>query len=304
MSPPACLHEDPTLNVLTKAFVVVVTILSVVLVALVVPFAARVPDYAEQYEQKEQELKTQIALSQETATKVRNAIAAKGSELDTALESISTLTAELDRANNDNKTLQTQLDQARVVVARSSAGLEVASRMNESQASQVTQQAELIQKQIAALGELQGQNAELAQVLIDTKMDVRRLSDNYLRIQEENKALSQQLLESQASLKAALTKLEAFADASPDTGPVIPQEGLTIRGSVTKIDQPTEGITFVQVNIGTRDQVKPGMEFTVHRGDEFIGKIQIASVDTAESVGQLTLGGGIKEGDAVRAGGR
>ena len=70
MPHPACLHEDLTLNALTKAFVVVVTILAVVLVALVVPFAARVPDYAEQYKQKEQELKAQLAVSQETRNKI------------------------------------------------------------------------------------------------------------------------------------------------------------------------------------------------------------------------------------------
>jgi len=66
-----------------------------------------------------------------------------------------------------------------------------------------------------------------------------------------------------------------------------------------------EGLTFVQVNVGKRDLVKEGMEFTVYRGDQFVAKIKIASVDTAESVGQLTLSElAVQEGDAVRAGGR
>ena len=293
------------MNALTKAFVVVVTILSVVLVALVVPFAARVPDYASQYEQMKQDRDTRLALAQETATKVRNAIAAKGSELESALESISSLTAELDRANNENKTLEAKLNQAQVTGDRQSAAMEIAARMNETKSGQITQQAELIKQQLTAISELTGQRSDLSQSLIEERSKVRRLSDNYLRIQEELKAMQQQLLEKTALLKTAMEQLAVFKpeiegedDLPPNAPPV------AIRGSVTKIDQVTDGLTFVQVNVGTRDLVKEGMEFTVYRGDEFVGKIQIASVDTADSVGQLTLGGGVQEGDAVRAGGR
>lgn len=296
------------MNALTKAFVVVVTILSVVLVALVVPFAARVPDYASQYEQMKQDRDTQLALAQEAATKVRNAIAAKGSELETALESISSLTAELDRANNDNKSLLAKLDQAQVTVDRNSAAMEIAARMNEVKSGQITQQAELIKEQLSAISELTAQRSDLSQALIESGSRERRLSDNYLRIQEENKALAQQLLEKTALLKTATEELEAFKEGAEEriaeVTKVLPPDGVAILGSVTKIDQVTDGLTFVQVNVGTRDLVKEGMEFTVYRGDEFVGKIQIASVDTADSVGQLTLGGGVQEGDAVRAGGR
>ena len=292
------------MNALTKAFVVVVTILSVVLVALVVPFAARVPDYASQYEQMKQDRDTQLALAQETATKVRNEIAKVGTDYAAAQESISLLTTELGQANNQIKALQTQLSQAQVTVARNSAAMEINSRNSENQSQVIDKQNELNKQQLAMIAELRGQRADLSQNLIEARSNIRRLSDNYLRIQEENKALSQQLLESQAKLKTALETLAGYVE---DPGEVLPgtiDPPTVIRGSVTKIDQITEGLTFVQVNVGKRDLVKEGMEFTVYRGDEFVGKIQIASVDTAEAVGQLTLGGGVQEGDAVRAGGR
>lgn len=292
------------MNALTKAFVVVVTILSVVLVALVVPFAARVPDYASQYEQMKQDRDARLAQAQEAAAQVRNAIAAKGSELETALESISALTAELDRANNDKKALETKLSQAEVTVARSAAGLEIATRANENNGKQIAQQADLIKQQLATISDLQAQRADLSQVLIDEKSKVRRYTDTVLRLQEQNKSLEQQLLESTASLERALEQVTALTPEGGETPDPGPEPPVLIRGSVTKIDQITEGLTFVQVNVGTRDLVKEGMEFTVYRGDEFIAKVKIASVDTAESVGQLTLGGGVQEGDAVRAGGR
>lgn len=296
------------MNALTKAFVVVVTILSVVLVALVVPFAARVPDYASQYEQMKQDRDTQLRLAQDAATKVRNAIAAKGSELETALESISKLTTELDRANNENKSLLAKLDQAQLTVDRNSAAMEIAARMNETKSGQITKQGDLIKDLLASISDLQSQRSDLSQSLIESRSRERRLSDNYLRIQEENKAFAQQLLEKAALLETALEKLAVFEENAQEsvgaTAAVQPPKGIAIRGSVTKIDQVTDGLTFVQVNVGTRDLVKQGMEFTVYRGDEFVGKIEIASVDIADSVGQLTLGGGVQEGDAVRAGGR
>ncbi|MEM6506067.1 MAG: hypothetical protein AAF711_11540 [Planctomycetota bacterium] len=296
------------MNALTKAFVVVVTILSVVLVALVVPFAARVPDYASQYEQMKQDRDTQLALAQEAATKVRNDIAAAGSELEDALESISALTAELDRANNDKKALETELTQARITVDRSAAGLEIAARTSETQGNQINEQAEQINQYISQVGVLQNQNADLSQVLINERSKVRRLSDNYMRIQEENKALEQRLLETTALLETALGKLAVFeenaAEAVAEGAVVLPPDGVIIRGSVTKIDQVTDNLTFVEINVGTRDLVKEGMEFLVYRGDEFVAKVQIASVDTAASVGQLTTGGGIQDGDLVLAGKR
>jgi len=290
------------LNALTKAFVVVVTILSVVLVALVVPFAARVPDYAQQYKEMEQDRDAQLKKAQEAAALVRNAIAAKGSELESSLASISSLTSELDRANNDNKALQTQLNQSRETASRSAAGLEISARNNETKSQTIAKQSELIKDQLGQIASLSSQRGDLSQSLIEARGNIRRLSDNYMRIQEQNKSLNQQLLESQASLKVALEKLAVFIDI--DENPLTPESPVAIRGTVTKIDQVTDGITFVQVNVGKRDLVKPGMTFTVSRGDAFIAKVKISSVDTAEAVGELTLGGGVQEGDTVQTGGR
>lgn len=296
------------MNALTKAFVVVVTILSVVLVALVVPFAARVPDYAQQFEEMKQARDTQIANAAKIRTEILTTIAEDYEGADEAFASVSKLTTELGAANNEIKALQTQLDQARVTAARSAAGLEIAVRENENKSQNNTKQADLIQKQLGQIADLSSQNGDLSQTLIEARSNIRRLSDNYMRIQEQNKSLNQQLLESQAKLKTAIEELAGYRkDAEvfvTEAKEVKPPAGVTIRGSVTKIDQPIEGITLVQINVGKRDLVKPGMVFTVSRGDQYIAKVKIDSVDTAEAVGTLTLGGNIQEGDKAQAGGR
>ncbi|MFK7789648.1 MAG: hypothetical protein AB8C95_09190 [Phycisphaeraceae bacterium] len=294
------------MNALTKAFVVVVTILSVVLVALVVPFAARVPDYAQQYQEMEQDRDAQLAKAAQTAAEVRAAIAEAGSDVEKLATTNANLLAELGTATNEIKGLQVQLDQARITASRSAAGLEISARDNEAKSQSLAKQSDLVKEQLEKIASLSNQRGELSTSLIEARSNIRRLSENYLRIQEQNKALNQQLLESQAALKTAMDKLAGFVEDADEIvlTSVTPPAGVKIEGSVTKTDQITDEITFVQINVGKRDLVKAGMEFTVSRGDAFIAKIKISSVDTAEAVGEVTLGGGVQDGDKVQAGGR
>lgn len=293
------------MNALTKAFVVVVTILAVILVALVIPFAARVPDYAQQYEDMKLAFESQLASANEAAADADADLAAKGDEVQKYLEDKRDADEALAEAESQVTALEAQLAESSNTMARMTAALETASRGNEAKDKQITKQAELINEQIAMIGQKQGQVADLEQTLINVRQDNRRLSNNYLRIQEENKSLATQVEEAQARAKKLGDQLAAL-DQDPDAIANKPVPTGLIRGAITKIDQLSEGLTFVQLNVGTRDKVQEGMEFTVYRGDSFVGKIQIASVDTAESVGRLTLasGGGVQEGDAVRAGGR
>lgn len=292
------------MNALTKAFVVVVTILAVVLVALVIPFAARVPDYAQQYEDLERDLKAQIATSDAAAADARNLMAAKGKEVEEALKLIEEQSEKIAILEADKKGLEGKLAQAETTQARSSAAQQVMAQLLKDKDGQIADSSALIQKQITQLGDLNSQIADLSQTLINVRADNRRLSINYMRIQEENKALVTQLTEIQAKADALEEQIAALQEKLGTELVITQAPPIEIRGSVTKIDQINEGLTFVQINVGTRDEVKEGMEFTVSRGDAFVGKIKISTVDTGESVGRLTLGGGIQEGDAVRAGGR
>lgn len=293
------------MNALTKALVVVVTILAVVTVALVVPFAARVPDYAQQYRDMKLNYEAQLEKASKEVLASREKIAAKGTDLEKAQAEIERLASREASLLSDLKAEQAKVAQANAAMSRAVAALEVATRSGEAKDSELVERAKVIRAQLSTLGELNGQVADLTQTIISVRAENRRLADNYLRIQEENKSLVTQLGEAQAKVDH-VTKL-AKARGIDLTETVVttdPPAGVQIKGSVVKIDQVSDGLTFVEVNVGTRDQVKEGMEFTVYRGDKFVGTIKIASVDTAEAVGRLTLGSGVQEGDAIRAGGR
>lgn len=171
------------MNALTKAFVVVVTILAVVLVALVIPFAARVENYKASYDQLDQKYKSQLAAANDTANKIRNEIAAQGTELESANNSNIALKSELAQANNNVKTLEAQNAQLQLTLDRSAAGLEISTRTNATQRDQIDKQSTQLQEQIAKIAELTNQKSDLSQVLIDARGQIRRLSDNFRRIQ-------------------------------------------------------------------------------------------------------------------------
>ncbi len=293
------------MNALTKAFVVVVTILAVILVALVVPFAARVPDYADQYTSLKQELEAQRVQAGQEVLKARAELAAKGTALESKEEEVIALRSENALLKSDLKAEQGKVAAADATASRMAAANEVLVASMSGKDTQLAESAKVIQSSIATLGELNGQIADLSQTIIAVRAENRRLGDNYLRIQEENKALVTKLEELALRYDEIIKLAKGQGiDIDAKLASTSPTPSVEIRGSVVKIDQVSDGLTFVQINVGTRDQVKEGMEFTVFRGDKFVGTIKIATVDTAEAVGRLTLGGGIQEGDAIRTGGR
>lgn len=292
------------MNALTKAFVVVVTILAVVLVALVVPFAARVPDYAQQYQDLQAQAKAAELKASKAAESARAKIAADGEAQKLAAQENESLSTENETLRANVKSLQAKIAQTQAALDQSVAANQVLVNTNENKDALLAERAGLIEKQLGTLGELQSQLGDVSQTLIAVRAENRRLSDNYLRIQEVNKALTRQLEEKTAQVEDLKKRWIALGgdEESLDTNAGV--VGPAIKGSVVKIEQVSDGMTFVQVNVGKRDNVKPGMEFTVYRGDKFVGKVKIDTVDTADAVGKVTLGGGLQEGDAVRAGGR
>jgi hypothetical protein len=45
----------------------------------------------------------------------------------------------------------------------------------------------------------------------------------------------------------------------------------------------------VTISVGSADGVKTGMEFVIHRGDEYVGDMIVSAVDPNESAGRLKI---------------
>ncbi|MEM1212308.1 MAG: hypothetical protein AAGI68_08405 [Planctomycetota bacterium] len=286
------------MNILTKAFVVLVTVLSILLVALVIPFVAQQTTT----ETELTDLKTQLA----AANRQLNADAKEKSEKldlkDAQLQQLQTAQTE-----RDNKlieltgTLNLRSDEKKKLeqdLAKAEANNQVLTRVFDAQAARIKTLADNLlsaQKtqieQNTQIADLTANNAKKEQDLAVLRLQVQKL-------QEDQTATLAVVDTLQGKLDAATQALggEAAASALP---PVAPD----IRGQVTRVQSPLDNLTLVEINVGKRDGVATDMVFRVHRGDNFLGELTILTVERGLAVGQLSLvQGDVKPGDSISAG--
>jgi len=290
------------LNLLTKAFVVVVTILAVILVALVVPFAAQVPDYAQQYQDMVKERDAQLAVSALEIKEVRNRMVSVEAQLTALGTENRDLGAEAEQLRNDKVALEGQLARANSTLAQVTDANAITVQVSERKDSQIASLTQRVTALTETLGQLNNSNNQLDQQIINVRSENRRLTDNYRRIQEQLQALETELAEAR-DRNAQLLQQAADRGYDPDanSGTVLVPVGVQIQGAVVQVEQLGDGTTHVLVNVGTRDQVRQGMKFQVSRGDRFICNVDILSTDIDESVGSVSLGGGVQPGDTIVA---
>lgn len=203
----------------------------------------------------------------------------------------------------DNAVLKARLAQAEATAERAVQALEVLTRVNEAKDKQVAGLNDHVQAMTAALAELQGQNRDLQEAVIQQRSENRRLADQYRRVQEENKALQQRVAELEAKLKQAEARNPGGGENPPKPAPKpAPKEpkAKPINAKVVRVELVTDDLTLIQLSVGSDDGVQEGMSFILYRGDQFLGQGKVTTLDPGESVGKLTLGGGIKPGDSVR----
>ena len=81
-------------------------------------------------------------------------------------------------------------------------------------------------------------------------------------------------------------------ESAVPVGPVVKSP---IYGKIKKIRDD-----LAAISVGSADGVKDGMEFTVYRGSQYLGKLKVTKVRTNESAGTLGhVEGTIQPGDDV-----
>ena len=295
------------MNGLTKVFVVLVTILSVVLVALIVPFVAN----TENYRQKVQDANTQLALANQKASLKQNeveAAAARSAEEISKLKAevaqltsrITSLTSSLAQAENEVLTQRTRnaqtTAQLNVLTAANKQHADITAalqkELNERRTETVTLQTRLI--------ELSRRNNDLEEQSNTLARSVRHSQEQMTGLEEEVRKLDQLIQRLPADQRRQLLS-GGQEQAVAGNQPFVPS--MSIRGAVTAVEKRLDD-TFVQVNVGSRDGVEPNMKFWVHRGEQFIGTLVITRVDAGVAAGRMQLlQGQVAQGDLILTGG-
>jgi predicted nucleic acid-binding Zn-ribbon protein len=294
------------LSILTKIFVVLVTVLSVLLVALIVPFVANTENFRGQLadanrriiaaEDKARDYQVEINAAQEA---VRMQVEELSNKTQKLTSTINTLQSDLATARAEKQSETAKLAQLEASVSLLSAADDTKTKMLDGMQSELTERRDQVVK-------LDRQRIELSDRVNQLASDNEALSRNIRRTREQATAYEQALAAINARIQSLPDDVRLLL-TEPDRRVAAVEGGVepdfVIRGQVTKVEI-VEGTTFVQINVGQNDRVEPNMKFYVHTSDNrFVGTIVISAVDTDAAAGRVVLSSGkINPGDNVFTG--
>lgn len=292
------------MSILTKVFVVLVTFLSVLLVALVVPFVARTEDFKTKL-QAEQDLKLRAQAAARARESEITELASREGERFTALmaekrnltSTITQLSESLASANSGVQQLQADKAKQEANLNRLTAAADQYGQITKSLQEELNlRRDQLVDLQTRSI-ELADRNDDLATQLEAANRQVRRSREQTVELQQQITRLEGFV----AKLDPAIRQQITAADQTVGDTEFVP--ATTIRGHITRVEQ-AGGETFVQMDIGGNDGVEVNMKFWVHRGGQFLGTAVVVKVDTNASAARMRIvEGAVAAGDTVLTGG-
>lgn len=275
------------MSAMTKVFVVLNAVLSIVLSVFVVGFAAQSQNW--------KSLAMAYQTDRDAAITTEQAVAA-GQFASVALkdETISSQAADIKRLQQEKQDLVDQLNKT---------NNEFTTVKNEKVASEAgrTSLQQMLDTKMAETAAVRAQNDQLRTTNIDTQtrnnqLNARNLelTTNVTILQDENRNLQEKLYAAQQMNTAA--KTASAATPAPGTVNAVPSVAGTIKGEVTTVDG-----TYASIDVGEASGVQPGMTFMVSRGTTYLGDLVIERVRPKEASGKLTMlaAAEIRRGDRV-----
>lgn len=280
-------REDSTVHVLTKIFIVLVSILAVLLVPLVVVYSYNEDNYKGKFQTAE--LQAAIASDALQAGTLRNAAV------------VGRLQSQLAELERDKADLKRELTNAQVELR------EVESKLIS---------AESLKTDIYGRLTILASATEASQLIVNNLLaEVRDLRNNEVRIREQNTELDEALRESIGQLEVAVAARRALqeelqrlkdehsraiakvADFTAIFGNIEPVAVSTFGGiapdrdldaPIISVSRSPQG-TYAEIDAGSRDGVKVGWIMTIHHGGKFIGNLRIEKVDLNKATGIVML---------------
>lgn len=286
---------------LTKAFVVLVTVLSVVLVALVVPYVAKTQDYTSQIRGLEKDLQVaqnQAATAQQEKDAIQEGISKETALLNQRIVAMTKETSDLrtqaDEAKSQVLKLERELQQGKLELSRFSAAAEQDANLLTVTTADLKQTRQNLVDAQTKLVQLGDRNNELESQRDSLSRQVRRLGEKMVSLEQDNVELRGLLAKVPEKYRQAITTGEV---ASSTIEPAV-----AIAGVITDVEDAA-GTQLVQVDVGSKDGVEANMKFLVHRGPQYVGTFIVDKVESAASAGRITLSeDAVQSGDQIYAG--
>jgi hypothetical protein len=285
------------LSPLTKIFVVLHVVLSLLLTAGLIVFVNRTENFS-----------AKMAASTSAVQAANNAAnAAKddaASAREAATAAVAAVNAKIKDVQAQLSAAQTQIDQkdAALAQAASSAALAAAdsSRLTEALKASEDQKS----KQQDIITQIRTDDAALVKKDSDLNITVSDLTNKLDVANRERENFSEQLAESK-SQNDNLVKILGDNGINPNqVGGVRANGGAVPINGIVRDTRVINGIPYATISVGSADNVQKGMEFNIidRQKGMFLGKMTIDSVEPHEATGRLEGPGvnDVKSGVEVR----
>jgi predicted RNase H-like nuclease (RuvC/YqgF family) len=273
-------------HILTKIFIVLVTLLAVAMVPLVATYTTNENSYKAMYRaSNDQQLLAQSRASDAEQALIsqqlqqKHDIDAREATIGSLRSSQSSTRASIESMNDQIRTLKSQLDQSNANLQALSTASQVNSELKERF---VKENYELREKLIKGTRQVMEMEDTLEQIQYEADEAERAKR----KATEERRLMETQLIDLSDKYDAFVAKYgELEVVAAVETG-VAPNKTLT--GTVLQVSRADENV-LVEINVGSRDGVQEGWVMTVGDDGTFLGRLLIHEVDINRSVGRVTL---------------
>jgi chromosome segregation ATPase len=273
-------------HILTKIFIVLVTLLAVAIVPLVATFVVNEDTYKVRWENTKAELFV-------TATRASDAEKALVSErailqkaLDTRSARIAGITTELASTKTSLDTLHADRGQLQASLAQRDANMQsltsasdVNSRIKERF---VDENYELRNRVLQVVRSLQ----EIEDKLEESRQDFEVAEAAKRKAQEDRRRFEIELSSIQELVDAYIARFGELETVAVAKSGIAPDRTLT---AIVLAVSRNDNEVLAEINVGSRDGVKEGWVMAIGDGSSFLGRLQIAEVDINRSIGRISL---------------
>ena len=270
---------------LSKVFVVLLLFFSIAFTVMTVSALSQVTDWRDTAMKYDQHARVADA-------NLRNLIAASAAELATARDNVNAHRTQIGDLEGQLTKKSGEVSEAKAQLAKLEADASHAEAMNRGLLNQLQSAENARAEYRKQRDELEKRNLDIERRNIDLSDRVNELTAQIAVLLEEKRQYEQQMnilsSENEKLSRAARKPAVGAAFEAPSGAALAGVEAITpvsavaVRGQVVEVADK-----LVTVSVGAADGVKKGMLFVVHRGDEYIGDVQISLVEPNRSAGTL-----------------
>jgi len=275
-------------HILTKVFVVLVSLLAIALVPLAAVQASNQSVLRQQIKDKD----VQVSAARSELDTER-ALRAKA-ENDTALQ-IKDLDAEKNRLQSDLaqnglrvRSLEADIAQSKIRLASLEQTIAVTMDVDRAKTELTKTLSGELDKQRTMLTDCEGIRIAVEQKLGKTDSDLRVAQEALGDLKEQIASLSSEKVKSDQVVQSFTAKFGPSDSDSGSSTAAAPISDRNVSASIVNVRR-TDNQVYAEIDAGSRDGVKLGWTMTIGDGSRFIGKLKITSVDVNKSVGTVEL---------------